>query len=43
MDWMYLGVTSAFFVLSWGLVRLCLALQSPGSGRSGESAKGGAK
>ena len=27
MDLVYLGATVLFFVLTWGLVRLCAALQ----------------
>lgn len=32
MDLLYLGVGVAFFLLTWGLVRLCAALGGEGSG-----------
>ena len=29
MDFVYVGLTLVFFVLSWGFVRLCASLETP--------------
>lgn len=29
MDFVYVGLTLAFFALSWGFVRLCASLETP--------------